>query len=395
MDRHITNIDSSQVNRTARGRKFHFLSVVLLSSLLLSSCSGCQLRDDRQRTQTLTSEVTDALVSEESTQAPTPTVIPTLSTSLTPIPTVTEDMVTDTDGDKLPDYYEKLLGTDPALADTDKDGLSDYDEVILLGFNPLSSDSDNDGISDYDMDVDSDGLSFREESQYGTYCYSPDTDQDGLKDGDEINTYQTDPLLFDTDGDKLSDGDEIFLGLDPKRKDTDSDGTPDNSEKVEQAITKQIEDDENPQITEVTVSMTAQGNVVSSIKIKNMFHIDVQTSDVPGLIGVPVEFSSASDINEATITFSYDDSKLGNTDEDDLAIMWFSAEIDEYIVLDEEDVLDTDHNTIRFTATQLATYLVVDKAAWYAAWAQALGAQESAHTQESTTDQFDSSIIDN
>lgn len=150
---------------------------------------------------------------------PTPTVIPTLSTSLTPIPTSVEDMVTDTDGDNLPDYYEKLLGTDPALADTDKDGLSDYDEVILLGFDPLSTDSDNDGISDYDVDVDSDGLSFREESKYGTYCYSPDTDQDGLKDGDEINTYQTDPLLSDTDGDKLSDGNEVFLGLDPKRKD--------------------------------------------------------------------------------------------------------------------------------------------------------------------------------
>lgn len=149
---------------------------------------------------------------------PTPTVIPMFPPSSTPIPTAAEDMETDTDGDKLPDYYENLLGTDPALADTDKDGLSDYDKAILLGFDPLSTYSDNDGISDYDVDVDSDGLSFRKESQYGTNCYSPDTDQDDLKDGDEINTYQTDPLLSDTDGDKLSDGNEVFLGLDPKRK---------------------------------------------------------------------------------------------------------------------------------------------------------------------------------
>jgi len=366
MYKHITEYETGKMRRTARGRKFHFLFVVLLSLLLLSSCSGCQLRDDRQRTQTLTSEATGPLVSEESTRVPTPTVIPTFPPSSTPMTTTAEDMETDTNGDKLPDYYENLLGTYPGLVDTDKDRLSDYD-----------------------VDVDSDGLSFREESQYGTYCYSPDTDQDGLKDGDEINTYQTDPLVFDTDGYKLSDGDETFLGLDPKRKDTDNDGTPDNSEKVQQTITKQFEDDENPQVTEVAISMTAQGNVVSSIKIKNVFHIDVQTSDVPGLIGVPVEFSSASDFDTATITFSYDDTKLGNTNENDLAIMWFDAEIDEYIVLDEEDVLDTDNNTIRFTATQLATYLVVDKTAWYAAWGQAI------HTINAGRDQFDSSVYEN
>ena len=42
----------------------------------------------------------------------------------------------------------------------------------------------------------------------------PDSDQDGLLDGQEI-TLATDPLDPDTDGDGILDGDEISFGLDP------------------------------------------------------------------------------------------------------------------------------------------------------------------------------------
>lgn len=47
-------------------------------------------------------------------------------------------MVTDSDGDSLPDDVEKRLGTDPLKADTDKDGFSDGAEV-KTGYNPLST----------------------------------------------------------------------------------------------------------------------------------------------------------------------------------------------------------------------------------------------------------------
>jgi hypothetical protein len=51
-----------------------------------------------------------------------------------------------------------------------------------------------------------------------------DSDEDGLTNGDEINTYNTDPFLADTDGDGLSDGDEVNLhSTDPLKTDTDND----------------------------------------------------------------------------------------------------------------------------------------------------------------------------
>jgi hypothetical protein len=56
-----------------------------------------------------------------------------------------------------------------------------------------------------------------------------DTDNDGLSDEEETNTYLTDPNLADTDGDGMSDGWEVTSSLDPlseldDRLDADNDG---------------------------------------------------------------------------------------------------------------------------------------------------------------------------
>ncbi|HOK14020.1 MAG TPA: OmpA family protein [Candidatus Kapabacteria bacterium] len=128
--------------------------------------------------------------------------------------------VADYDKDGLSNSRERALGTDPRNPDTDGDGISDGDEVLIYYTDPLKPDTDGDGLTDYD--------------EIFTYKTSPikfDTDGDGLGDGDEVMKFRTDPLNPDTDGDGLSDGDEVKIySTNPLSRDTDGDGVSDGDE---------------------------------------------------------------------------------------------------------------------------------------------------------------------
>lgn len=127
--------------------------------------------------------------------------------------------VADTDGDGLLDGSErKTYASDPTLSDTDGDSLPDGFEVAAhempLSVNgaselrsvvtsPISVDSDLDGLQD---EAEWDGAA---STGFPTDPSDPDTDDDGLPDGDEIagrNRRPTNPLVADSDGDGLSDG---------------------------------------------------------------------------------------------------------------------------------------------------------------------------------------------
>ncbi len=78
------------------------------------------------------------------------------------------------------------------------------------------------------VDTDGDGLTDAEEDVLGTDPNDPDTDDDGLMDGTEMDIAEgsgcPDPLIPDSDGDTLSDGDEVMtVGTDPCNTDTDGD----------------------------------------------------------------------------------------------------------------------------------------------------------------------------
>jgi DNA-binding beta-propeller fold protein YncE len=61
-------------------------------------------------------------------------------------------------------------------------------------------------------DPDHDGLTNLQEFQIGTDPNNPDTDGDGLTDGQEVLIYHTNPLLFSTDGTGIPDGIEVATG---------------------------------------------------------------------------------------------------------------------------------------------------------------------------------------
>ncbi len=66
-------------------------------------------------------------------------------------------------------------------------------------------------------DIDGDGIANDQEEKIGTDSMVKDTDGDGLNDGEEINSYRTNPLASDTDGDAFSDSTEISKGYDPNK----------------------------------------------------------------------------------------------------------------------------------------------------------------------------------
>jgi outer membrane protein OmpA-like peptidoglycan-associated protein len=89
-------------------------------------------------------------------------------------------------------------------------------------------------VSGGDLDSDGDGLLDSEEAVIGTDPYDPDTDKDGLTDGQEVKVYRTDPLNPDSDWDGLKDGAEVFTyQTDPNNRDTDNGGVADGHEVIE------------------------------------------------------------------------------------------------------------------------------------------------------------------
>ena len=133
----------------------------------------------------------------------------------------------DSNNDQIVDYWEDLvtISNDTVnniicaettsfspfvvgFPDADSDGMSD-DWETLYGLDPSDpSDATEDTL-------DSDGLTNLDEFLNGTEPDNPDTDGDGLTDGEEVNNYGTDPTSTDSDGDGTSDSDEIANGTDP------------------------------------------------------------------------------------------------------------------------------------------------------------------------------------
>jgi len=103
----------------------------------------------------------------------------------------------DYDGDEMLDIWETSVGLDP--------------------FDP----------NDAKQDPDKDGLDNSGEYKNGSDPNNSDSDDDGLLDGEEVNSIGSDPGNPDTDGDQIDDFWEDFYGLnpfDPSDADKDSDG---------------------------------------------------------------------------------------------------------------------------------------------------------------------------
>ncbi len=147
----------------------------------------------------------------------------------------------DNDNDGLNNKEEENYRTNPTDPDTDKDGLSDGDEIFKYHTKVKDSDTDKDGLSDGD-----------EVNKYHSSPLKTDTDGDGLSDYEEVMTYKTKPDESDTDNDGLSDGDEIKkYKTDPLKADTDGDGTNDGNDNCKLTFNETQADEDNDGIGDI------------------------------------------------------------------------------------------------------------------------------------------------
>ena len=158
----------------------------------------------------------------------------------------------DVSGNGLTNMEEFLLGTDPTSPDTDGDGLLDADNITVSDSDARYNDFAALGI--YFTDEGSE-RTFYGENHFGTDPLNADTDGDLLIDGPNMTvtssdpryeewadlgyiyteegpertfigeiTLGTDPLNPDSDFDGLTDGEEFLLGTDPLDPDTSGNG---------------------------------------------------------------------------------------------------------------------------------------------------------------------------
>ena len=150
----------------------------------------------------------------------------------------------DPDKDGLTNDQEKEFGTDKNNPDTDGDGLTDGEEVLKYKTSPTKADTDGDGLNDG-----------QEVNQYKTDPLKADSDGDGLSDGDEVLKYKTDPLKADSDGDGLTDGQEVLkYKTNPLKADTDG-GTVSDGQEVKNGTNPLDPKDDVPKKEEFKVEV--------------------------------------------------------------------------------------------------------------------------------------------
>ncbi len=127
-------------------------------------------------------------------------------------------------------------------------------------------------------DPDADGVTNFDECQYLTDEGDPDSDDDGLMDGEELNRLGTDPNWWDTDSDQITDTLEVkgfwYEGqqwyLNPKNPDTNDDGQLDSMECLA-----------------LTAGQTVGTNCDTDLdKIPNPFDVDNDNDGVPDRVDI-------------------------------------------------------------------------------------------------------------
>jgi hypothetical protein len=253
------------------------------------------------------------------------------------------------DGDEdfdgaLNNSLEVTIGTDYNETDTDGDNVSDLFEYRWGVTNATVADTDNDSVLDGNEDPDGDGIPNWEEELEGAHPNSTDGDRDRLGDAAEIAN-DTDPLDPDTDNDGLVDGDELSapFNTDPLVNDTDGDGVDDGNETYTTTRTNSSLD--------TTIEITGQGNASARVRIANANSTLYRGTDDERVSAI-VRPDSYANYTQFNVTVGYNASKTAANNESALTLYRRDRAQDTLVAVKSEVNATADE----VTATGLTTY---------------------------------------
>ena len=271
----------------------------------------------------------------------------------------------DNDGDGLWNYFETYFGTDMDNADSDYDGLSDFLEIYTLNFNPNSPDTDENGILDGNEDCDGDGLSNSIEIELNSNPISADTDRDKLIDALE---YEIGTKLdeIDTDKDGLTDYEEYINGINPLIY-----NNPD--EIITKTYSIDTIDMPYDQTVYPSIELKADYKGISTFKMSTCEHDEYINNTIPGFIGSAYDFSTEGKVNEAILTFTIDENYYNERIEDSSpfnpTIYYLNEETGK---LEEVEGQIRNKNTISVSLQHFSIYVVINKDDIEAFWSRTI-----------------------
>lgn len=126
-------------------------------------------------------------------------------------------------------------------------------------------------------------------------------------------------------------------------------------------------DNENTAMLGATVEYSLL-NDEGDAMVSDITDTNCTISTAAGGMGAVISISAIeSSVNTATVSFTYNEEKLGNTDEEDLKLVWLN-EITGRVELLENSSVDIENNVVSADVSHFSQYSVVDSKEWYAAW---------------------------
>lgn len=133
-------------------------------------------------------------------------------------------------------------------------------------------------------------------------------------------------------------------------------------------ISLEINEQELPAVTNVSITIPEHKKDTQHVTLTNTYKIDILSSEVVGIVGVPVEIYSNESLDGAQLTFQYNPEWLGEVQQEDLVIMWYDREEQWYQVITDSSHIDYKNHTITCPIKEDGTYLVEDVKTWQAVW---------------------------